>query len=253
LSDSPRLDRYLAERGLAPSRSRAQGMIMAGLVKIDGRVVSKAGYRVPPGAQVEVAGPEHPYVSRGGVKLAGALDHFGLDPRGWRCLDVGASTGGFSDCLLQRGAAHITALDVGYGQLAWKLRQDERVTVLERINVRHLPPDTAPGPFDLITADVSFISLTLVIPPLLSRLAPGGRMLLLVKPQFEAGREQVGAGGVVRDQGARQGAVDKVRRFLQEAGLRVEGVCPSPIKGPAGNQEYFLLARAGEPGPATRA
>ncbi len=246
MSDSPRLDRYLAERGLAPSRSRARGMIMAGLVRVEGRVVDKAGFRVPPGARVEVEGPEHPYVSRGGVKLAGALDHFGLDVRGRRCLDVGASTGGFSDCLLQRGAAEVTALDVGYGQLAWKLRQDERVTVLERINVRYLPPDMAPGPFDLITADVSFISLTLVIPPLFSRLAPGGCLLVLVKPQFEAGREQVGPGGVVRDQGARQGAVDKVRRFLQEAGLRVEGVCPSPIKGPAGNQEYFLLARQAE-------
>ncbi len=246
MSDYPRLDRYLAGRGLAPSRSRAQGMIMAGLVRVDDRVVTKSGFRVPPGARVRVAGPEHPYVSRGGVKLAGALDHFGLEVRERSCLDVGASTGGFSDCLLQRGAPRVTALDVGYGQLAWKLRRDPRVTVLERINVRHLDPQTAPGPFDLITADVSFISLTLVIPPLLSRLGPGGCLLVLVKPQFEAGREQVGAGGVVRDRQVRLQAVDKVRRFLDQAGLAVAEPYPSPIKGPAGNQEYFLLARQPE-------
>lgn len=239
----PRLDQYLVAQGLAPSRTRAQGLIMAGLALVNGQAVTKAGSRVPPGATVEVKGPEHPYVSRGGVKLAGALDHFGLDPAGLTCLDVGASTGGFTDCLLQRGAARVTAVDVGYGQLAWKLRGDRRVTVLERVNVRRMAPEVAPGPFDLIAADVSFISLTLILPPLVARLAPDGRLLVMVKPQFEAGRDQVGPGGVVRDEGVRRAAVEKVRHCLVELELEALGDCPSPIKGPAGNQEYFILAR----------
>lgn len=238
-----RLDQHLVAQGLAPSRAKAQAMIMAGLVKVDGRVAHKAGTAVPAGAVVEVEGPEHPYVSRGGLKLAGALDHFGLDPAGWRCLDVGASTGGFTDCLLQRGAARVVAVDVGYGQLAWKLRQDPRVECLERVNVRHLPDHLAPGPFDLIVVDVSFISLTLVTPPLVPRLAPGGRLLAMVKPQFEAGREQVGSGGVVRDEAVQQACVDKVAAHLEGLGLEVLGRCPSPVTGPKGNQEHFVLAR----------
>lgn len=242
MPNQPRLDIYLTQNGHAPSRSKAQGMIMAGLIKINGLVVSKAGHRVPEGADVEVKGPEHPYVSRGGLKLAGALDKFGLDPGGMNCLDVGASTGGFTDCLLQRGAAKVTAVDVGYGQLDWKLRNDSRVEVLERINVRHIADDLAPGPFDLITMDVSFISLTLIIPPLFSRMAPGGCLLPMVKPQFEAGKDKVGAGGVVRDESTRMQAVKKIKAVLTGAGLRVKDPYPSPIKGPAGNQEYFLLA-----------
>jgi len=238
-----RLDQYLAARGLAPSRSRAQGLIMAGKVRVDGRVVSKAGAAVPPGAVVEVMGPEHPFVSRGGVKLAGALDHFRLEVRGRRCLDVGASTGGFTDCLLQRGAAQVTALDVGYGQLHWRLRNHPQVTVLERTNVRHLGEDVAPGPFELIVVDVSFIGLDLVTPPLVPRLAGGGHLLCLVKPQFEAGRELVGKGGVVRDPAVRRACVDKVAAHLERLGLEVLGACPSPIPGPKGNQEHFLLAR----------
>ena len=238
-----RLDLYLVEKGLALSRQKAQGLIMAGLVLVDGHPALKAGQTVPAGAAVEVKGPEHPFVSRGGVKLAGALDHFKLDPAGFSCLDVGASTGGFTDCLLQRGAAAVTAVDVGYGQMAWSLRQDPRVFLHERINARRLPADMAPGPFDLIVVDVSFISLTLVLPPLFGRLDPGGRLLCLVKPQFEAGKEKVGAGGVVRDPEDRRAAVDKVREFLTKSGLAVIGDCPSPITGPAGNQEFFILAR----------
>lgn len=238
-----RLDQCLVERGLAPSRSKATALILAGLVKVDGRKAAKAGAAVSQGAVIELAGPDHPYVSRGGVKLAGALEHFGLEPRGWRCLDVGASTGGFTDCLLQRGAARVTALDVGYGQLAWKLRQDSKVECIERVNVRHLPPDLAPGPFDLIVVDVSFISLTLVTPPLAARLKPGGLLLVMVKPQFEAGRELVGSGGVVRDPAVRRACVDKVAGHLAGLGLEVMGGCPSPIAGPKGNLEHFLLAR----------
>lgn len=229
--------------GLAPSRSKAQALILAGLVKVDGRPVNKAGFVVPAGAAVEVAGPERPYVSRGGVKLAGALDHFGLAVAGWACLDVGASTGGFTDCLLQRGAASVTCLDVGYGQLAWSLRNDPRVTLHERVNARYLLPEVAPGPFDLIVVDVSFISLTLVLPPLAPRLAAGGWLLPLVKPQFETGRQAVGRGGVVRDPAVQQAAVEKVAACLAGLGLAVLDSCPSPIQGPKGNQEFFILAR----------
>ncbi len=238
-----RLDQYLVDQGLAQSRAKAAGMILAGLVKVNGQAISKAGSSVPDGASVEVAGPEHPYVSRGGVKLQGALEHFSLDPAGWRGLDVGASTGGFTDCLLQHGAAHVTAVDVGYGQLAWKLRQDSRVECIERVNVRHLTDDVAPGPFDLIVVDVSFISLTLVTPPLIPRLKPGGRLLVMVKPQFEAGKAQVGSGGVVRDEAVQLACVDKVARHLSGRGLQIIGRYPSPITGPKGNQEHFLLAQ----------
>jgi len=237
-----RLDQRLVAQGLAPTRQKAQAMILAGLVKVNGEPAHKAGIKVARDSQVEAAGPAHPYVSRGGLKLAGALDSLGLEVVGWVCLDVGASTGGFTDCLLQSGAAAVTALDVGYGQLAWQLRQDPRVTVVERVNARHLEPGTAPGPFDLITVDVSFISLTLVCPPLVERLGPGGRLLVMVKPQFEAGREQVGAGGVVRDRRARQAAVDKVAAHLEGLGLTVAGHAASPITGPKGNQEHFILA-----------
>ena len=182
-----RLDLRLVQDGLAPSRSQAQAMILAGKVRVNGAKVDKAGFQVPEDAAVEALGPEHPYVSRGGLKLAGALEQFKLDVRGFNCLDVGASTGGFTDCLLQKGAAASTAVDVGYGQLAWKLRSDERVTVHERINVRYIPDDVARGPFDLICIDVSFIGLTLVLPPLVARLKPGGVMLPMVKPPIRAG------------------------------------------------------------------
>ena len=240
----PRLDQYLVDNGLAESRSKAQGMILAGKVKVNGQVRDKAGFPVPPDAKVEAIGPEHPYVSRGGVKLEGALDHFKINPKDYNCLDVGASTGGFTDCMLQKGAKASTCVDVGYGQLAWKLREDPRVTVHERVNVRFIPENMAAGPFDLITVDVSFISLTLVTPPLVPRLATGGKLLCLVKPQFEAGREAVGAGGVVRREQDRRAAVAKVHDFLKlRLKLKVLGSCPSPVKGPKGNQEYFILAQ----------
>ena len=238
-----RLDVRLTELGLAPSRSKAQGIVMAGLVMVNGQKAQKAGQAVAEGAAIEVTGKEHPFVSRGGVKLAGALKHFGLDVGGFNCLDVGASTGGFTDCLLQNGASAVTAVDVGYGQLAWEMRQDERVTVLERVNVRHLPEDLAPGPFDLVVADVSFISLTLILPAVTPRLAAGGRALVMVKPQFEAGREKVGSGGVVRDESVRQEAVDKVADCAEGLGLSVLGRCQSPLPGPAGNLEFFILAQ----------
>ncbi|MBI4800079.1 MAG: TlyA family RNA methyltransferase [Desulfarculus sp.] len=253
MAQGTRLDQRLVDLGLAENKSRAQGLILAGLVRVDGQPARKAGQGVAPQSQISLDGPEHPYVSRGGVKLAGALDHFALAVAGLTCQDVGASTGGFSDCLLQRGAAAITAVDVGYGQLAWKLRIDPRLTLHERVNARQLPPETAPGPFDLIVADVSFISLTLVLPGLVTRLALGGRVLCLVKPQFEAGREHVGSGGVVRDEAARQGAVDKVAACLARLGLKVLGQCQSPILGPAGNAEFFLLAaRPGQAGPTPK-
>jgi len=238
-----RLDQEMTARGLAPSRSKAQALILAGLVTVGGAPAAKAGQPVDSHADIEVTQPEHPYVSRGGVKLAGALDHFGLAVEGLICLDVGASTGGFTDCLLQRGAASVCAVDVGYGQMAWKLRQDPRVTLIERTNARHLPDDVAPGPFGLIVVDVSFISLTLVLPRLAPRLGPGGWLLPMVKPQFEAGREAVGAGGVVRDPADQQAAVDKVSACLGDLGLAVLGVAASPIQGPKGNQEHFVLAR----------
>jgi 23S rRNA (cytidine1920-2'-O)/16S rRNA (cytidine1409-2'-O)-methyltransferase len=233
----------LVELGLAESRDRAQGLILAGLVRVAGQVVTKAGQAVSVEARVEVAGPEHPYVSRGGVKLAGALDHFQLNVTGLHCLDAGASTGGFTDCLLQRGAVTVTAVDVGYGQLAHKLRVDTRVTLLERVNVRHLAPGQAHGPFGFIVGDLSFISLTLVLPVLAPRLTPGGLLLVLVKPQFEAGREHVGKGGVVKNGAARRAALDNVRFCLMNLGLSVLGDCVSPITGPAGNVEYFILAQ----------
>ena len=231
------------ELGLAPSRSRAQALILAGKVRIDGKPASKAGQAVPSGADIQLTQPDHPYVSRGGLKLAGALDNFSLNVSDWECLDAGASTGGFCDCLLQRGAKAVTCVDVGYGQLAWKLRQDSRVTLHERLNLRHLPPDIASGPFDLIVADLSFISLTLVLPVLAPRLASGGHLLPMVKPQFEAGPEAVGPGGVVRDENVRRQAVEKISGCLEDLGLTVLGSCPSPITGPKGNQEYFVLAK----------
>ena len=212
-----RLDQALVERGLAPSRARAQSLILAGVVRIGGEVADKAGRAVDPGAVISVDGPDHPWVSRGGVKLAAALDAFGIDPGGMRCLDVGASTGGFTHVLLTRGASSVVAVDVGRGQLDWSLRQDPRVTVREGINARFLTAADVPGPFDLITVDVSFISLRLVLPALQPLLAVTGRLVALIKPQFEAGRGQVGKGGVVRDPVVREAAIIGRRRRGRDA------------------------------------
>ncbi len=233
-----RLDGLLVERGIASGRDAARAMIADGLVTVNGSVVLRPATLAAPDAEILLAdGPA--YVSRGGVKLAGALDAFGLDPAGLVCLDVGASTGGFTDCLLQRGAERLYAVDVGYGQLAWSLRNDSRVIVMERQNARY--PLEIEDPINLAVTDVSFISLTLVLPSIIEALAPAGFILALVKPQFEAGREEVGRGGVVRSPSARANAIGSVALWAIENGLRVLGVRESSITGPKGNHEYFLL------------
>ena len=240
-----RLDQLLCERGLAETRSRAQALVMAGRVRVDGRVVTKAGTATPEGAALEVEqGPA--YVSRGGDKLATALAAFGIDVAGLVCLDVGASTGGFTDCLLQAGAAHVTALDVGRGQLHERLRQDDRVTLLEGVNARLLAPgDLAGPPASLAVVDVSFISLALVLPPLTAVLARPYRMLPMVKPQFEAGRDEVRK-GVVRDAGIHAAVLERVAGAAREAGGVVLGACESGHPGPAGNREFFLNVVSGD-------
>ncbi|MGC8915684.1 MAG: TlyA family RNA methyltransferase [Thermoanaerobaculum sp.] len=236
-----RLDALLVQKGLAPTRQKAQGLILAGRVRVGGQVVDKPGKAVPEDAEVSVEAPEHPWVSRGGVKLAGALDAFGLSPQGLRCLDVGASTGGFTHVLLARGAREVVAVDVGRGQLSWPLRQDPRVRVVEGVNARFLRPEQVGPPFDLITVDVSFISLHLVLGALVPLLSPGGYLVALVKPQFEVGRGKVGKGGVVRDPEARERAIVSVIAAASAQGLRLLARCPSPLPGPAGNLEEFLL------------
>lgn len=241
MSPTVRLDQLLVERGLFSSREQAKRAVMAGLVQVEGTRVDKAGSSVPPTAALEVTGPKEPFVSRAGRKLAHALDHFELDPTSWICLDVGASTGGFTDCLLRRGAARVYALDVGYGQLDYGLRNDERVVVMERINARYLEADAIGEPCDLITVDVSFISLAKVVPALVGHLKPGGRLLPMIKPQFEVGRGQVGKGGIVRDRQVRRDAIDACVAALAGLGLEPVGVFDSPVTGVGGNQEAFAL------------
>ncbi|HPW54292.1 MAG: TlyA family RNA methyltransferase [Thermoanaerobaculaceae bacterium] len=238
--DRLRLDQALCERGLAPSRARAQGLILAGVVRVDGEVATKAGRPVERQATITVDAPDHPWVSRAGIKLAAALEAFHLDPSGCCCLDVGASTGGFTHVLLERGATSVVALDVGRGQLDWRLRQDPRVEVRDGVNARFLTSDDLPGPFDLIVVDVSFISLRLVLPALRTLLTPGGDLVALVKPQFEAGRSQVGKGGVVRDPSVREAAILGVIAAADELGLRLRGRLASPLPGPAGNVEELV-------------
>lgn len=240
-----RLDKILVDRGLAPSRERARALILAGKVAVNGRVADKAGLKVAPDAQVELREEDHPYVSRGALKLVKALDTWGIDPSGRVCMDVGASTGGFTDVLLRRGARRVFAIDVGYGQLAWPIRKDSRVTVLERENIRYLDPAKIDEPVDLATVDVSFISLTLVLPRVAELMGPppGKPIIALVKPQFEAGKTDVGKGGVVRDPEKRRAAVAKVAEFARTAGFVVEDTIESPILGPAGNVEYLMLLR----------
>lgn len=240
-----RLDRLLVDRGLAPSRERAQRLILAGAVLVADRPATKAGVLVPPDAPLRLRGPASDYVSRGGEKLAGALETFALDVAATVALDVGASTGGFTDCLLRRGARRVIAVDVGYGQLAWTLRQDPRVVVLERTNARRLDGAMLPEAPDLATVDVSFISLALVLPAVAATLRPGAAMVTLVKPQFEAGRGQVGKGGVVRDPAVRAEAVARVRREAEGMGLRVRGEADSVLPGPKGNREVFLWLEKG--------
>ena len=234
-----RIDQLLVEQGKAASRTEAQRLVMRGVVQAAGQPVSKPGQRVAPDAPLAVQAGA-PYVSRGGEKLAGALAAFGLPIRGRVAMDVGASTGGFTDCLLQRGASRVYAIDVGYGQLAWSLRQDPRVIVKERTNIRTLPPSALPEPVDLVTADLSFISLRLVLPALQPFLTATADLLLLVKPQFEVGRRLVGRGGVVRDPMLQAAAVREVTAVAESVGYRVKGCAASVLRGPKGNQEYFL-------------
>jgi 23S rRNA (cytidine1920-2'-O)/16S rRNA (cytidine1409-2'-O)-methyltransferase len=247
-----RLDALLAERGLYESRSRAAAAVMAGDVRVGARPASKPGQLVPADADLEVRQPPQ-FVSRGGVKLANALEAFGLDPAGRRALDVGAATGGFTDCLLRRGAAAVVALDVAYGELHWSLRQDPRVTVVERLNARALTRGELPFAPDLIVADVSFISLTKVLPAVLGAAAARFDCLALVKPQFEVGRERVGRGGVVRPSGDRRAALVSVAaRVREQTGASVLGFASSGLPGPAGNRESFVwLAEAGRAGART--
>jgi 23S rRNA (cytidine1920-2'-O)/16S rRNA (cytidine1409-2'-O)-methyltransferase len=246
-----RLDSLLADRGLFASRSRAAAAVLAGHVHVGaGRArASKPGQLVAADVEVAVDAPD-PYVSRGGVKLANALDALGLDPAGRRALDVGASTGGFTDCLLQRGAAHVIALDVAYGELDWRLRNDDRVTVIERTNARALEPGALPYEPDLIVIDVSFISLAKVLPAVLGVAADRFDCLAMVKPQFEVGRERVGKGGVVRDPVLRREAVGAVAGAAAELGACVQGFAPSGLPGPAGNRETFVWLAEGARGAA---
>ncbi len=236
-----RLDVLLVERGHSQSRQRALALILAGQVWVDGRKLTKAGTRVSSKASIRVTGKDIPYVSRGGLKLEAALRAFQLDVRGLRCLDVGASTGGFTDCLLQHGASHVTAVDVGYGQLHWNLRNDPRVRVEERSNIRHLDPRVVPEPVDLVCIDVSFISLKIVVPSVLPFVKESRSIVCLIKPQFEVGKGLVGKGGVVRDPALHEQVIEDLGRVFHDLGLRREGVVPSPILGPKGNQEYLAL------------
>jgi 23S rRNA (cytidine1920-2'-O)/16S rRNA (cytidine1409-2'-O)-methyltransferase len=239
-----RLDLLVVDRGLAPSRERAQRLILAGDVLAGERPATKPGALVAPDTRLRLRTAASSYVSRGGDKLAGALDAFGLDPGGCVVLDVGASTGGFTDCLLRRGARRVIALDVGYGQLAWSLRQDPRVVAMERVNVRHLGAADLPEVPGLVTIDVSFISLTLVLPAIARVVAARSPVVALVKPQFEAGRGQVGKGGVVRDEAVRAAAVARVGTAADELGFVVRGQADSVLPGPKGNREVFLWLEA---------
>jgi 23S rRNA (cytidine1920-2'-O)/16S rRNA (cytidine1409-2'-O)-methyltransferase len=238
--EKQRLDRVLVARGFAPSRERAQALLLAGAVLVDGQPRAKAGTMIPLEATIHLTHDPQPYVSRGGLKVEGALDFFHIDPAGKTIMDVGASTGGFTDCLLQRGARRIYAVDVGYGQLAWGLQQDPRVVNLQRRNIRYLNREEVGESIDLAVIDTSFISLELVIPPTLTFLKEGGGLLALIKPQFEVGKGEVGKGGVVRDTEKHQRVVERIIRFAEGQGLIIHGVMESPLRGPKGNKEFFI-------------
>jgi 23S rRNA (cytidine1920-2'-O)/16S rRNA (cytidine1409-2'-O)-methyltransferase len=235
-----RLDTVIVERGLAQSRERARALILAGQVRVDGQVVSKAGTPVSATADVALAAPDHPYVGRGGIKLAHALDVFGISVAGRRALDLGASTGGFTDVLLQSGARDVVAVDVGHNQLDWKLRSDARVLVLEGVNARHLTTADVPHPVDIVTIDVSFISLALILPQVPPLLAAGADIVTLVKPQFEAGREEVGKGGIVSDPAVHEAVIARVTAIAESVGLERVAMVPSPITGASGNREFLV-------------
>ncbi len=238
-----RADVLLVERGLAESRTKAQAAIMAGLVYCGERRIDKAGESLADDSELNMRGPEHPYVSRGGLKLAHGLDRFAVDPAGLCCLDIGASTGGFTDVLLGRGARKVYAVDVGRGQLAWKLRQDDRVTVLEGVNARRLSSQEIPEPVDMIVCDASFIGLEKILPAPMALAAPGATLIALIKPQFQLDRSAIGKGGIVRDPARHQQACDFVRDWLDSRpGWRVIGIEQSPITGAKGNIEFLIAA-----------
>ena len=238
-----RLDQLLVERGLADNRTKAQALVMAGLVFGTDRRFDKPGQQLPADIEIMVKGKDHPWVSRGGLKLAKGLDHFAVDPTGLTCLDLGASTGGFTDVLLTHGAAKVYAIDVGQGQLDWKLRNDARVVVLEKTNARHLTAEQVPDAIDLIVCDVSFIGLEKVLPPAMALAKPGARLIALIKPQFQAGPGQVGKGGVVRDSVLHARVCTEVREWLEQQGWDIQGIVESPITGPQGNVEFLIAAR----------
>jgi len=246
MANKERLDKLLVDRQLAGSRERARALILAGQVLVDDQVVDKAGTQVQTAAAIRLKGEDIPYVSRGGLKLAQALDAFTIAIAGRVAIDVGASTGGFTDCLLQRGAARVFAVDVGYGQLAWSLRVDPRVTNLERTNIRNLTPDQLDTRPDLAVIDASFISLDKVLPATLALLAPTADIVALIKPQFEVGRGLVGKGGVVRDPELHAAVVERVRELATGLGCRVHGVTESPILGPKGNREFLIHLGKGD-------
>lgn len=239
-----RADQLLVEQGLAESRAKAQALILAGLVGCGGRRIDKPGQELAANAALSVRGQDHPWVSRGGVKLAHALHHFGIEVAGKTALDIGASTGGFTDVLLSLGVRRVYAVDVGHGQLAWKLRQDPRVVVRERVNVRYVTRDQVPEPVDIITCDASFIGLATVLPAPLALAAERAELVALVKPQFEAGREHVGKGGVVRDPEVHREVCERAAAWVTaQPGWTVAGIVESPILGPQGNREFLLYAR----------
>lgn len=240
-----RLDQLVFDLGLTESRERAKTTVMSGLVFVDGKRIDKPGTQVSPDSKIEVKGSAIPYVSRGGLKLEKALKVFHIDPTGMHCIDCGASTGGFTDVLLKNGADKVFAVDVGYGQLAWSLRQDERVVNMERTNIRHISPEQIPEALDLAVADLSFISLKLVLPAISSVLKDKAELVCLIKPQFEAGKDEVGKKGVVRDESVHLAVIESILDFVPTIGLTVLGLDYSPIKGPEGNIEYLCYMKKG--------
>ena len=242
-NEKTRLDLLLVQRGLVESREKAKRMIMAGLMEVNGHISDKPGHLIPISSDISLEKPSLPYVSRGGLKLEAALDRFPVEVKGKVLMDVGASTGGFTDCLLQRGVEKVIAVDVGYGQLHWKIRQDPRVVVLEKTNIRYLEPDQIKESINGAVIDVSFISLKRVIPPVARLLLDHAFIIALIKPQFEVEKDQVGKGGVVRDPSLREEVIANLSRFFEETGWQVKGCIPSPILGPKGNQEYLIYLK----------
>ncbi|MBW1698248.1 MAG: TlyA family RNA methyltransferase [Deltaproteobacteria bacterium] len=246
--DTPkkRIDLILVQKKLASTRQKARALVMTGKVLVNDQPVEKPGTLVAATDRISVRGEEIPFVSRGGLKLKAALEAFQVNPSALVCLDVGASTGGFTDCLLQNGAKLVYAIDVGYGQIAWKLRKDKRVVVIERTNIRHMPAETLGCLVDLVTIDVSFISLRIVVPEVIKFMKSDASIIALIKPQFEVGKEQVGKGGVVRDSRLHKSVIDELTQFFVRIGFEVKAVMESPLTGPKGNKEFFMLLRKNE-------